>query len=52
MAECQPRIMDVGVVLLNASIAVAGMLAVVFSGSAFSAKPLSKPVHKPKDLSV
>ncbi|RML67714.1 hypothetical protein [Pseudomonas syringae] len=41
-----------GVVPLKASIAVAGMLAVVFSGSAFSAKPPSKPVHKPKDLSV
>lgn len=37
---------------MKASIAVAGMLAVVFSGSVFSAKPPSKPVEKPKDLSL
>lgn len=37
---------------LKASIAVAGILAVAFSGSALSAKAPAKPVEKPKDLSI
>jgi hypothetical protein len=41
-----------GVAPLKASIAVAVMLAVTFSGSALAAKPPSKPADKPKDLSI